>query len=409
MRGSLHTIRSTDGTPIAYEEVGSGPPLVLVHGGVCDRTYWAPVVPALAQHFTVFTVDRRGRGASGDVAPYAIEREYDDIAAVVDAIGEPVHLLGHSYAGICALEAALRTPNLRTLTLYEPPFGMNGAIAEEFAVELEALVAAGDRDAAVALMMSEVVGLPPDVLAELRADTAAWQPMVDSVHTMPREARSVMACVFDARRYSAIDVPTVLLTGTLTPPELLRGRRARTRCGRRRARRDHGGSRPRGRYDGPRGADRGARRDAARGGGPMSNDADARSACAVPVDERLMDATVGTLELFGVHLGTRLGLYRALHAHGELSSAELAGVARINERYAREWLEQQAVAGLLITDDPGAPARSRRYRLPAEHAGPLADPDHPAHVAPFADMVIGVAKALDDVVAAYRDSSASTG
>jgi pimeloyl-ACP methyl ester carboxylesterase len=220
MNSSLHIVHSTDGTPIAYEEVGSGPPLVLVHGGVCDRTYWAPVVPALARHFTVVTVDRRGRGDSGDAAQYAIEREYDDIAAVVDAIGEPVHLLGHSYAGICALEAALRTPNLRTLTLYEPPFGANDAIPEDFATELEALVAAGDRDAAVERMMGDLVGLPPDVLAELRTETAAWQPMVDSVHTLPRELRSVQRFAFDARRYTSIDVPTVLLRGTLTAPEL---------------------------------------------------------------------------------------------------------------------------------------------------------------------------------------------
>jgi 2-polyprenyl-3-methyl-5-hydroxy-6-metoxy-1,4-benzoquinol methylase len=134
----------------------------------------------------------------------------------------------------------------------------------------------------------------------------------------------------------------------------------------------------------------------------MTGCADARSADSAPVDERLMEATVGTLELFGVYLGTRLGLYRALRAHGDLSSEELAGAAGINERYAREWLEQQAVAGLLTSDAPGAPARARRYRLPAEHAGPLADPDHPAHVAPFAEMVVGIARALDDVVAAYR-------
>jgi 2-polyprenyl-3-methyl-5-hydroxy-6-metoxy-1,4-benzoquinol methylase len=121
------------------------------------------------------------------------------------------------------------------------------------------------------------------------------------------------------------------------------------------------------------------------------------------LDERLLEATVGTLELFGVHLGTRLGLYRALRDRGELTSGELAAAAGICERYAREWLEQQAVAGLLTVDDVAAPAAARRYRLPVEHIGPLADPDDPAHVAPLADMVVGVAGALPDVVAAYRD------
>lgn len=220
MHGHLDTVRSTDGTPVAYERFGAGPPLLLVHGSVSDRTYWAPVLPALAQHFTVVTLDRRGRGGSGDATPYAIEHEYDDIAAVVDAIGEPVHLLGHSYAGICALEAALRTPNLRTLSLYEPPFGASDAIPQEFIAEIDALVVAGDRDTAVALMMGELVGLPAEALAELRADAAAWRPMVDSVHTLTRELRSVQGLAFDARRYAAIDVPTFLLVGTLTPAEL---------------------------------------------------------------------------------------------------------------------------------------------------------------------------------------------
>jgi pimeloyl-ACP methyl ester carboxylesterase len=92
----LVTLRSTDGTTIAYERIGGGPPLVLVHGSVCDRTYWKPILPALAEHFTVVCPDRRGRGASGDATDFGIEREFDDIAAVVDAIDEPVHLLGHS-------------------------------------------------------------------------------------------------------------------------------------------------------------------------------------------------------------------------------------------------------------------------------------------------------------------------
>jgi 2-polyprenyl-3-methyl-5-hydroxy-6-metoxy-1,4-benzoquinol methylase len=120
------------------------------------------------------------------------------------------------------------------------------------------------------------------------------------------------------------------------------------------------------------------------------------------VDERLVEAAVGALELFGVHLGTRLGLYRALREHGRSTSAELAAAAGISERYAREWLEQQAVAGFVVVDDPALPAANRRFRLPAEHAGALAEPDDPAHVAPLAEMVIGIAGALDEVAQAYR-------
>ena len=204
MNGRVHTVRSADGTAIAYEDVGAGPPLVLVHGSVSDRTYWAPVVPALAERFTVMSIDRRGRGDSGDAPSYAVEREAEDIAAVVDAVGEPVHLVGHSYGGLCALESAPRTANLAALTLYEPAIVAGGTIPEDLVTHLDALIAAGERDAAVELMMGELVGLPADVLVELRADRAAWQPMADSVHTLPRELRTVAAFVFTATRYSGI-------------------------------------------------------------------------------------------------------------------------------------------------------------------------------------------------------------
>lgn len=220
MGSTLHTVRSADGTTIAYEESGSGPRLVLVHGGVSDRTYWAPVLAALADEFTIVSVDRRGRGASGDTEPYSLAREAEDLVAVVEAFDEPVHLLGHSYGGLVALEAARRTGDLASLTLYEPAIGFEGAIPEEFIAEIEALVAIGRRDDATALMMGELVGMPADVLAELRADTAAWQPMVDSVHTLPRELRTVAGFGFDADRYQGIAVPTVLLAGLASPPEM---------------------------------------------------------------------------------------------------------------------------------------------------------------------------------------------
>jgi pimeloyl-ACP methyl ester carboxylesterase len=215
-----HTVRSADGTTIAYEVAGAGPCLVLVHGSVSDRTYWAPVVPTLARRYTVVSVDRRGRGGSGDTEPYAVAREAEDLMAVVDAFAEPVHLFGHSYGGLIALEAARQLPDLGSLRLYEPAIGLQGAVPEAFIAQVEALVDADRRDDATALMMGEVVGLPGDVLAELRADAAAWQPMVDCMHTLPRELRTVMGFTFDAGRYAGIEVPTVLLAGTESPPEL---------------------------------------------------------------------------------------------------------------------------------------------------------------------------------------------
>ena len=118
--------------------------------------------------------------------------------------------------------------------------------------------------------------------------------------------------------------------------------------------------------------------------------------------ERLVSATLGALELFSVYLGAELGLYRALVQHGPLNADRLARAAGIAPRYAREWLEQQAVAGLLDVDDPGARAEARRYALAADHARVLAAPEDPAHVAPFAHMLVGIGAVLPRVVEAYR-------
>ena len=123
------------------------------------------------------------------------------------------------------------------------------------------------------------------------------------------------------------------------------------------------------------------------------------------LDERLAEATVGALELFGVYLGTRLDLYRTLHDGGPQRVEEFAKAAQVDPRYAREWLEQQAVAGLIEVDDPTRPADERRYQLPGEHVATLLDEQHAAHVAPFAELVVGVAQTLDDVVVAYREGS----
>jgi SAM-dependent methyltransferase len=118
--------------------------------------------------------------------------------------------------------------------------------------------------------------------------------------------------------------------------------------------------------------------------------------------ERLFGATVGALELLSIHVGTRLGLYRALHDGGPMTAPRLARAAGIDVRYAREWLEQQAVAGLLTVDDAGAPPDARAYALPPAHAGVLAEPDDAAHIAPFATMLAGIGGVLPALIEAYK-------
>lgn len=123
------------------------------------------------------------------------------------------------------------------------------------------------------------------------------------------------------------------------------------------------------------------------------------------LSERVFHSAIQSLELFGIYLGKRLGLYKVLEKSGAMTPGELARAAGLHERYAREWLEQQAVAGFLVVEQQNADAAMRRYILPAEHTGVLAKDDDPAHVAPFAQMIVGIAAALPEVVDAYRNGN----
>ncbi|MGH2601330.1 MAG: alpha/beta fold hydrolase [Dehalococcoidia bacterium] len=209
---------STDGTPIAYERRGEGQPLVLVHGTGADHTRWEPIIPAFADRFTVYAVDRRGRGASGDAPAYAIEREFDDIAAVVGSIGGEVDLLGHSYGALCALEATLRTDRLRKLILYEPPIPTGIQIFRPGSVDrLDALLAAGNREAVLTTFWGDIAGLPPDQIERIRA-LPDWQVLVAAAHTIPREMRCSEEYRFESARFSRTHTPSLLLLGGDSPP-----------------------------------------------------------------------------------------------------------------------------------------------------------------------------------------------
>lgn len=212
------SIASKDGTPIAYRRSGEGgPPLVLVHGAAANHGRWSPVLPAFEERFTVYAIDRRGRGGSGDGHGYAIEREFEDVAAVVDSIGESVNLLGHSYGALLALEAALLTRNIRKLVLYDPGIEAGEEIYPHEVIErLEALLRTGDRDEVVATTMREVAGLQPETVEHLRT-LPVWQTRVAAAHTIPRELRAVKVYRFDPERLRDLGVPTMLLSGGDSP------------------------------------------------------------------------------------------------------------------------------------------------------------------------------------------------
>ena len=212
---------SADGTPIAYERSGAGPPLMLIHGTGIDHRQWTGVLPRLRQSFTVYSMDRRGRGESGDAHPYAMQREFDDVAVLVDAVPGPVNLFGHSYGAICSLEAALLTTHIRKLALYEPPVYTTVATVEltyppDLLHEINALLEAG-RAEELLLMLNELAQTPTHELELLRS-LPSWQARVQSARTIPREMIAARDYGFDPARFSDLDMPILLMVGSDSPP-----------------------------------------------------------------------------------------------------------------------------------------------------------------------------------------------
>lgn len=208
-------VHSADGTRIAYWREGKGPVLLIVHGGGNFHSAWDPMLPFLRKTCTVAVIDRRGRGASGDTPPYAIEREIEDVAAVAEALG-PMCVLGHSFGGPVALDAALRTTAISSLILYEgwPEAGDDLTVLPDFVLPMEALIAAGRFEESV-----EYDETPEDV-ERLHRDPL-WPAWVDATATFPREVRAYLQFWTDhppdVGRWRELAIPILLLYGELNP------------------------------------------------------------------------------------------------------------------------------------------------------------------------------------------------
>jgi pimeloyl-ACP methyl ester carboxylesterase len=222
------SVVSRDGTSIAVYLTGEGPPLLLVHGATADHTTWRSVGPALEDRFRLLAMDRRGRGGSGDGPAYSIEREYEDVAAVADAAadnaGVPVDVVGHSYGGRCALGAALLTPSIGRLVVYEGApspavagAGGNGAVGAGYrpaGVErrIAELVEAGERDVALETFMREIVRMPPADLAAFRADPI-WPVRAAAVGTTLRELEGEGSAAASLEALAGVTQPVLQLLG----------------------------------------------------------------------------------------------------------------------------------------------------------------------------------------------------
>jgi pimeloyl-ACP methyl ester carboxylesterase len=225
---TTHTTTSSDGIRIGYRRTGDGPPLVLVHGGTADHTRWRTVTSDLEQWASVYAMDRRGRGGSGDATDYAIEQEFADVAAVVrtaaESAGGPVDLVGHSFGAVCALGGARLAPDaVRRLVLYEPPIGPAAAtVAHDLVARLEELLAQGKREELLVTFFREEVRVPPDELEMLRS-LPAWPARIAAAHTLPRELRAVTTFDPDADWFAPVTTPTLLLLGGDSPAAVAGG------------------------------------------------------------------------------------------------------------------------------------------------------------------------------------------
>lgn len=222
-------VASRDGTGIAYWTSGHGPPLLLVHGSIADHTRWRPLLPYLEPHVTVHAMDRRGRGGSGDGPDYGVTREFEDVAAVVDSVGEDagsaVDVYGHSFGGLCAFGGAALTPNIRKLVLYEGwPVPNPAVLAMPPGLEkrLDALLAEGNREAVVETFLREFVRMPDEELHALRAQPS-WQARIASAHTINREARGIQESPFDHEQAAKLAMPILLFIGEDSPDAMKAG------------------------------------------------------------------------------------------------------------------------------------------------------------------------------------------
>jgi pimeloyl-ACP methyl ester carboxylesterase len=221
----MSTVKSKDGTVIAYEKAGSGPAVVLVDGALCYREFGPArdVSKALEDEYTVYIYDRRGRGESGDTLPYAPEREIEDLAAVIAAAGGDAFVMGQSSGAGLALTAAASGVAMKKLASYEAPYvglkTVKGQKPDHIAI-LKKYLAEGNREKAVGHFMVKMVGGPWFLPVMMRTMPKIWKQLQAVAHTLPYDA-AVMGGDFEVpASLSTISVPTLVMGGSKYAPNM---------------------------------------------------------------------------------------------------------------------------------------------------------------------------------------------
>lgn len=217
---------SRDGTVIAYEQTGTGPPIILVSAALADRSGTKRLASQLSEHFTVINYDRRGRGKSGDTQPYAAEREVEDIEALIDASGGSAYLFGSSSGSVLALDAASALgPKVKKLFMYEPPFIVDDSrppMPEDLTKQVAKLVSDGRRNDAVKLFFTRGMGIPPFGVTLMRYLMPGWSKMADMAHTVPHDlailAGTQTGKPLPPQRWAGTSAPTLIEVGSRSEP-----------------------------------------------------------------------------------------------------------------------------------------------------------------------------------------------
>ena len=214
----MNTVTSPDGTVLAYDRLGGGRPVVLLPGGSVDRMSNAGLAAELSKDFTVYNLDRRGRGDSTDTLPYAVAREIEDITAVIEAAGGSAHLYGSSSGAALALEAAAAGAPVGKLALWEPPYFIEPRpeLADTARV-FHDLVAAGKRDEAAEYFMGTVVGMPPEFVAGA-SQAPWWAGQIKIAHTLEYDATIMGTYGVPVERAESVQVPTIIVDGGASFP-----------------------------------------------------------------------------------------------------------------------------------------------------------------------------------------------
>ncbi|MEV7420271.1 alpha/beta hydrolase [Streptomyces sp. NPDC089919] len=217
----MEKVVSGDGTTIAYEKTGEGPPIVLLGGGFRDHTAFSTLVPELAPHLTVYAYDRRGRGQSGDAPEYSVQREVEDLAAVIEAAGRDAVVFAVSSGAILALEAAMAGVPMGGLVVLEPPYRVEGfrKPEPEFAEKLRVLLDT-DRSGAVEYFLAEHVGFPPDWIEDWKSGPM-WEANVALAHTLAYDTVLMGDGRIPVERLAQTQVETLMVNSDSTGDWLL--------------------------------------------------------------------------------------------------------------------------------------------------------------------------------------------